>query len=114
VTQGFAVTDSSPTIVDRFMSTSMKAKLLTIVGALIVIGAVTMSALYYGFPVQLSTLAGLTRNYLISWSAPPSTITTESNAAYKAGPTASTVGQGHALESGQSLGERCRICIGSA
>jgi hypothetical protein len=77
--------DSSPTIVDRFMSMSMKAKLFAIVGALIVIGAVTGGALYYAFPVQVSTLAGLTRNYLISWSAPPGTITTESNAAYKAG-----------------------------
>ena len=108
------MTASSSTIVDRFTSMSMKAKLLAIVGALIVIGAVTGGALYYAFPVQVPTLAGLTRNYLISWSAPPSTITTESNAAYKAGPTASTVGQGHALESGQSLGERSRICIGSA
>jgi hypothetical protein len=46
------------------MSMSMKAKLLTIVGALIVIGAVTGGALYYAFPVQVSTLAGLTRSYL--------------------------------------------------
>jgi len=33
--------------------------------------------------VQVSTLAAMTRNYLISWSAPPGTITTELNAAYK-------------------------------
>jgi alcohol dehydrogenase (cytochrome c) len=31
----------------------------------------------------VSTLAGLTRNYLISWSAPPGTTTTELNAAYQ-------------------------------
>ncbi len=97
------MTDSSPTIVNRFISMSVKAKLLTIVGALIVIGAVTGGALYYAFPVQISTLAGLTRNYLISWSAPPGTITTESNAAYKAGPALSTVRQGQGLESDQSL-----------
>jgi hypothetical protein len=65
---------------------SMKAKLLVIVGALIMISAVTGSALYCAYPVQVSALAGLTRNYLISWSAPPGTITTESNAAYNAGP----------------------------
>ena len=35
------MTDSSPTILDRFTSMSMETKLLTIVGALIVIGAVT-------------------------------------------------------------------------
>jgi hypothetical protein len=85
------------------MSMSMKAKLLTIVGALIVIGAVTGGALYYAFPVQVSTLAGLTRSYLISWSAPPGTITTESNATYKAGLAASTVRQDQGLESGQSF-----------
>jgi hypothetical protein len=97
------MTESSPNIVDRFLSMSMKAKLLTIVGVLIVIGAVTGGALYYAFPVQISTLAGLTRNYLISWPAPPGTITTESNAAYKAGPAASTVRQDQGLESRQSL-----------
>ena len=97
------MTESSPAIVDRFMSMSMKAKLLTIVGALIVIGAVTGGALYFAYPVQVSALAGLTRNYLISWSAPPGTITTESNAAYKAGATASTLRQDQGLESGQSL-----------
>jgi hypothetical protein len=52
------------------MSMSMKAKLLTIVGALIVIGAVTGGALYYAFPVQVSTLAGLTRSYLSYFPGP--------------------------------------------
>ena len=97
------MTDSSPTIVERSISMSMKAKLLTNVGALIVIGAVTGGALYLAYPVQISTLGGMTRNYLISWSASPGTITTESNAIYKARPTASTVRQGQGLESGQSL-----------
>ena len=82
---------------------NMKYKLLIIPGALGVAGAAVGGALYLAYPVQVSTLAGLTRNYLISWSAPPGTITTESNAAYKAGPAASTVRQDQGLESGQSL-----------
>ena len=59
----------------------MKKKLLIIAGVLVVIGATTAGALYYVYPV--STIAGLTRNYLISWSAPLGTTTTELNAAYK-------------------------------
>src|SRR5271169_1678104 len=61
----------------------MRYKLLMIAGALIVIGAAAAGALYYAYPVQMSTFAGLTRNYFISWSAPPGTTTTESNAAHK-------------------------------
>ena len=61
----------------------MKHKLLIIVGALGVTGAAVAGALYLAYPVQVSTLAGLTRNYFISWSAPPGTTTTELNAAYK-------------------------------
>jgi hypothetical protein len=45
---------------------SMRAKLLTIVGALIVIGAATGGPLYYACPVPVFTLAGLTRNYFLS------------------------------------------------
>ena len=81
----------------------MKYKLLIIVIALGVIGAAARGGLYLAYPVQVSTIAGLTRNYLIYWPAPPGTITTESNAAYKAGPALSTVRQGQGLESGQSL-----------
>jgi alcohol dehydrogenase (cytochrome c) len=62
----------------------MKHKFLTIVGALAVAGAAVGGALYLIYPVQISTLGGLTRNYLISWSAPAGTTTTELNAAYKA------------------------------
>jgi alcohol dehydrogenase (cytochrome c) len=61
----------------------MKKKLLIIAGALIVIGAAAAGGLYYAYPVQVSTFAGLSRNYFISWIAPPGTTTTESNAAYK-------------------------------
>jgi hypothetical protein len=60
----------------------MMYKLLIIAVALGVIAAVVGGGLYLAYPVQVSTLVGLTRNYLISWSAPPGTITTELNAAY--------------------------------
>jgi alcohol dehydrogenase (cytochrome c) len=57
---------------------------ISIVGELVVIGAAVGGGLYYVYPVQVSTLAGMTRNYLISWFAPPGTTATELNAAYKA------------------------------
>ncbi len=55
--------------------------LIGIIVALGVIGAAAGGGLYYLYPVQVSTLAGMTQNYFISWSAPPSTTTTELNAA---------------------------------
>ncbi len=61
----------------------MKKKLFIIAGALVVMGAAAAGALYLVYPVQVSTIAGLSRNYLISWSAPRGTTTTELNAAYK-------------------------------
>jgi alcohol dehydrogenase (cytochrome c) len=61
----------------------MRYKLLILVGALIVIGAAAAGALYYAFPVQVSTYAGLARSYVLSWSAPAGTTLTESNPAYK-------------------------------
>ena len=33
-----------------------------------------MGALYYFYPVRVSVIAGLTRNYVLSWSAPPGTV----------------------------------------
>jgi alcohol dehydrogenase (cytochrome c) len=51
------------------------------------IGATAAGALYTAYPVRTSIIAGLTRNYIMSWSAPRGTATTELNAAYKAGPT---------------------------
>jgi alcohol dehydrogenase (cytochrome c) len=62
----------------------VKHNFLIIAGALVVTGAAAAGALYYAYPVQVSTLGGLTRNYFISWSAPPGTIATELNPAYKA------------------------------
>jgi alcohol dehydrogenase (cytochrome c) len=61
----------------------MKKKLPLITCALVVIGAAAAGVLYYAYPVQASTFAGLTRNYFLSWSAPPGTTTTELNTAYK-------------------------------
>jgi glucose dehydrogenase len=61
----------------------MIKKLFIIAVALGVIGAATGGALYYFYPVQVSIFAGLTRNYFLSWSAPPGTTTTELNPAYK-------------------------------
>ena len=61
----------------------MIKKLLMIAVALGVIGAAAGGALYYFYPVQVSTFAGLTRNYIVS-STPPGTTTTELNPAYKA------------------------------
>ena len=81
----------------------MKYKLLIIAVALGVTGAAVGGGLYLAYPVQVTTLAAMAHNYLLSWSAPPGTTTTELNAAYKAGPAASTVRQDQGLESGQSL-----------
>jgi alcohol dehydrogenase (cytochrome c) len=61
----------------------MKKKLFLIAVALVVIGAATGGALYYAYAVQVSLLAAMTRNYILSWSAPRGTATTELNAAYK-------------------------------
>ena len=60
-----------------------KRRFFIIIGALIVIGAATGAVLYYAYPVQMDTIGGLTRNYIVS-STQPGTITTELNAAYKA------------------------------
>jgi alcohol dehydrogenase (cytochrome c) len=69
----------------------VKHKLLIIAGALVVTGAAVAGALFLAYPVQISTLGGMARNYLISLSAPPGTVTTELNAAYKsAGAVASS------------------------
>jgi alcohol dehydrogenase (cytochrome c) len=61
-------------------------KLFVIVGALVVLGVIGGAfggILYVLYPVQVSTIAGLTRNYFTSWSAPPGATTTELNREYK-------------------------------
>src|SRR5215471_17508062 len=57
--------------------------ILVVVGVLAVIGAVIGGGLYMAFPVQMSTIAGLTRNYILSLGAPAGTAVTETNPAYK-------------------------------
>jgi alcohol dehydrogenase (cytochrome c) len=59
-------------------------KFFIVIGALAVIGAAIGGAAYVAFPVKMSTIGGLTRNYLLSLRAPPGTMTTESNPTYKA------------------------------
>ena len=59
----------------------MLKKLLILVGALIVAGGAAVGALYYLYPVRVSVFAGLTRNFFLSWSAPPGTVSTELNPA---------------------------------
>jgi len=57
-------------------------KLLLIGGALAVIGGATGGALYLLYPVQVSIVGGLVRNYFIA-KTPAGTIVTELNPAYK-------------------------------
>jgi hypothetical protein len=61
----------------------MWRKLIIIVCALGVAGAAAGGALYYFYPVQISTIAGLLRNYVLSLGAPAGTTTTETNPDYK-------------------------------
>jgi alcohol dehydrogenase (cytochrome c) len=61
----------------------MIKKLFIIACVLAVIGAAAGGALYYAYPNQMAKYAGMTRNYFLTWSAPPGTTTTELNAAYK-------------------------------
>jgi alcohol dehydrogenase (cytochrome c) len=58
-------------------------KFFVVVVALAVIGAVVGGALYLALPVQMSTIGGLTRNYILSLGAPAGTTATETNPAYK-------------------------------
>jgi hypothetical protein len=58
--------------------------LLIIAGTLVLGSAVAVGCLYVAYPVQVSTLGGMGRNFLVTLSAPPGTTTTELNRAYKA------------------------------
>ena len=62
---------------------SMKLKVLVVLIALAIVGAAVGGGLYLAYPVQMSTIGGTARNYIISFSAPPGEITTDSNPAYK-------------------------------
>lgn len=69
----------------------MKKKLLLIACALIVAGAAAGGALYHAYPVQVSTLAGLTRNHFLTLNAPAGTIRVEVNEAAGASTTGTAV-----------------------
>ena len=61
---------------------STTKKVLLIIGALAVVGAVVGGGLYLAFPVQMSQIGGPSRNYFLTLSAPPGSLTTESNTSY--------------------------------
>ncbi len=47
-------------------------------------------ALYFVYPNQVSIVGGETRSLLMSLNAPPGSLTTEENAAYKGAPASTT------------------------
>ena len=61
----------------------MKKNLFVVVGAVVVIGAVAAGAMYYAFPVQMTTYGGMGLNFLKTLSTPAGTLTVETNPAYK-------------------------------
>jgi alcohol dehydrogenase (cytochrome c) len=67
--------------------THTKKKVLIILGVLIVAGAAIGGGLYLAFPVQMSTIGGLSRAYIVTLGQPAGTVNTETNPAYQA-PTA--------------------------
>src|SRR5277367_1249490 len=78
----------------------MKKKLLIIIGVLIVAGAVIGGGLYLAFPVQMSTIGGLTHVYFLTLNSPAGTLSTESNAAYQAPAAAAAPASPDASSSG--------------
>ena len=52
--------------------------------AVIAAGVGASAALYFAYPNQVQLVGGETRSELLSLNAPPGTLTTEANAAYKA------------------------------
>src|SRR6476619_3349986 len=59
-------------------------KFFSIVGVLVVAGAVIGGVLYVTFPVQMTTYGGMGLNFLKTLSTPAGTLTVETNPAYKA------------------------------
>ena len=59
-------------------------EIFSIVGVLIVVGAVIGGVLYVTFPVAMTTYGGMGLNFLRSLSSPAGTLTVETNPAYKA------------------------------
>jgi alcohol dehydrogenase (cytochrome c) len=63
--------------------TDTKKKVLIILGVLIVAGAAIGGGLYLAFPVQMSTIGGLSRAYIVTLGQPAGTVSTETNPAYQ-------------------------------
>ena len=63
--------------------TTAKKKLLIVLAALVVAGGVVGGGLYLAYPVQVSTIAGLSRNFIITLGSPAGKVRTESNPAYQ-------------------------------
>src|SRR6476619_8597607 len=59
-------------------------KFFSIVGVLVVAGAVIGGVLYVTFPVPMTTYGGMGLNFLRTLSTPAGTLTIETNPAYKA------------------------------
>ena len=59
--------------------TNTKKKLLIIAAVLVVTGGVLGAGLYLAYPVQMSTVAGLSRNFIITLGSPAGTLTAETN-----------------------------------
>jgi alcohol dehydrogenase (cytochrome c) len=69
--------------------------------AIVAAGVGAAAALYFAFPNQVQLAGGETRSELLSLNAPPGTLTTESNAAYKgAAATAAAAGAAPAPAAG--------------
>src|SRR5271165_2252790 len=81
------------------MSLTQK-KLLIIAGVLVVAGAAIGGVLYVAFPVQISTIAGLTRNYFITLGSPAGTTSTEMNPAYQSPVAGAPAGPADATSTG--------------
>jgi alcohol dehydrogenase (cytochrome c) len=90
------------------MTKKSKKTLYVIAGAFVAMGAVGAAAggaLYYAFPVQVSTYAGLTRNYFLTWLAPPGTTTREMNPAYQGAATVGLASSAEALLRSATTGD---------
>ena len=60
-----------------------KKRILVIIGAIAAVGVVIAGVLYLAYPVQVTTVGGLARNYFLTLSTTPGTVSTEVNPAYK-------------------------------
>lgn len=69
----------------------MRHKFEIIALVLVALGALAVgagAALFFAYPTRVELAAGAARSYILSLNAPPGTVTTEENAAYKGGTAA--------------------------